>query len=404
MTDDFSTILRDTGVSGFLRDYVEHTRDMEAPTSFHFFTGLTVLGAVLKRRVYFDQIKFKLFPCYQTLLAGPAGEAKKTTAARYGVGLGLEAGELNTIMSSGSPERLWDRLHQISMEKGAACGMLYAGEMATLVNKRDYGSTMIEVLMVLFECNDLEPPRETFAHKSQPLKNVAVSALFCSNEDMLVHAMPPHAMKGGLPSRMLTIYEPDSGGRETPFLDEVPTPALPREKLVADLTRMRFVTGKVQIDPKARKWYRAWYSKVKNTRKTITDESMKPFFSRYPDHMVSVAIGLSVSEMEDTQAPVIIQEHHFLQADAVLEYMVARMPRLYRFLAMGPFGEAYAKVYSLVTGAPGQEMSFSELGRVMSNKLNRKQLQEVIDTMVQNGEVLHVRKEHDRHFVMAVRK
>lgn len=404
MNDEFSTILRTTNVRGFLRDYVEFASCLEAPTSFHFFTGLTLLGAVLKRRVYFDQIRFKLIPCYQVLLAGPSGITTKTTASDCGVNLGLESGEITPIMSSGTPERLWDRLHKINQEKGAACGLLYAGEMATLIGKRDYSSTMIETLLVLFENRDYIPPRETFAHESQPLTNVAVSALFCSNAEMLVHAMPVHTMKGGLPSRMLAVYEEGDNGREAPFLDELDISPVTREELISRLVRFRFVTGKVQIDPAGRHWYRLWYSKLKKRLHTVTDENMKPFFSRYRSHMIQVAIGMAVSEMEDTQAPVIIQEHHFIQTEAVLEYMVERMPRLYRFLAMGPFGEAYAKVYSLVMSAPGQEMSFSELGRVMSNKLNRKQLQEVIDTMVQNGEVLHVRKDHDRHFVMAVRK
>lgn len=394
MTDEFSKLIQQHEIRGWLGAYLDHTRDMEAHTSFHFFTALAVLGAVLKRRVYVDQIKFKLFPCYQVLISGPAGEAKKTTAANYGVRIGEATGEVTRLMSSGSPEKLWDRLHKLTMQTGSACGMLYAGEASTLLNKRDYASTMVEMLMELFDCPEDLPPRETFAHGSQPLKNVAVSCIFCSNEIMIASAMPEHAMRGGLPSRMITLNEQDSGGRTVPLLDEMPAPPTSRDWMISELTRFRFVTGKAAISNEGRVWFREWYGKLRARRKSVPDENMKPFFSRYSDHMLRVALGLSVQEMPDPQVPVIITDKHFLQADAVLEYVVERMPELYRFLGMGPFGTDYAKILALLMSAGG-EMERSELGRKMSYKLSRPKLHELLDTLIMNGDMEMVKRNHE---------
>ena len=387
MTDDFTKILNAQDVGGWLRQYVEHTRDMEPPTSYHFFSGLAVLGAVLKRRVYLDMRRFRHFPCYQVLLAGPSG-VKKSTAGKYAIGIGTDSGHVDALMSAGSPEALWGKLAKLSAMHGEACGILFASEMATLVNNRDYASSMIEVLMAIFDCDDHIAPRETFKHASQPLKNVAVSALFCSNETMLTAAMPAHAMKGGLPSRMITLYETDSGGREVPFPDEMPEPPVSRDWLVTELTRFFFVKGRVGVDEPARKWFRAWYKAHKRSKPP--DENLEPFWNRYDGHILKLAIGLSVSEMEDTDAPVMIRARHFLQSDAILTYVVERMPGLYRFLAMGPFGTDYARVIKMVEDAGG-EINRKDVQRRLVYP--RARVDELVETLIVNGEVIQVRNE-----------
>ena len=57
-TDDFLPIMH--GIKGFLAEYVNHTKGMEAPTAYHFATALTVLGASLKRKTFVDQGTYQL--------------------------------------------------------------------------------------------------------------------------------------------------------------------------------------------------------------------------------------------------------------------------------------------------------------------------------------------------------
>lgn len=403
MTDEFYKILAGTRVGGFLRAYVEHTRNMEAPTSFHFFTGLVILGAVIKRRVFFDQGSFKLFPCYQVLLAGPAGEAKKTTAAEYGVDMGRRSGEVDSGFGAGSPEALWDHLARRTKAKGQAVDLLYAGEMANLVNCRDYSSNMIELLMSLFECRDKLPPRVTITHKTQELKDVAVSALFCSNEDMLMHAMPKHAMKGGLPSRMIMVYEAEATRAPIPFPKKQPKPPTALDDLVAQLTGFCYLKGEVSITPAGEDFYEDWYVKLPPRRRALVDSDLKPFFSRYGDHMIRVGMGLAMSEMTDMSAPVVIDAQHFIQAEAVLEYVIERLPALYRFFAMGPFGEDYNRALKIIDNAQGKILIADWSRKLGKGRLSQKQTNELLETMIYNGDV-YKEWEGTRQYILRVQK
>ena len=46
----------------WLRYYLDYTSGHEAPEEFHLWVGMTILGAVLRRKVWFDNVYYRLFP------------------------------------------------------------------------------------------------------------------------------------------------------------------------------------------------------------------------------------------------------------------------------------------------------------------------------------------------------
>jgi len=149
--DDFSPMMDACNMKGWLRDYVEHTRNMEAPTPYHFASALTCLGSALGRQVHVDQGYYKVWPAVQTLLIGPSGKTKKSTSAGYAVALGEESKRVHRLLDEGSQEALKTELYQRSKRTGAATGLLYASELGTFLGKQDYNQGLVQALTDLFD-------------------------------------------------------------------------------------------------------------------------------------------------------------------------------------------------------------------------------------------------------------
>src|SRR6516165_3921858 len=73
--------------SNWLKAYMNYTRDSESPTSFHFWTGVSVLAGALRRRVWIDMKKFQWTPNFYIILVGPPGVAAKSTSISMGMNL-----------------------------------------------------------------------------------------------------------------------------------------------------------------------------------------------------------------------------------------------------------------------------------------------------------------------------
>ena len=70
---------------------MEYTLDTESPDNYHFWTAITILGAITKRQVWLDMNMFKVYPNFYVFLIGPPA-ARKSAAAAIGVRLAVQAG------------------------------------------------------------------------------------------------------------------------------------------------------------------------------------------------------------------------------------------------------------------------------------------------------------------------
>ena len=383
--DDFSPMLEKHGVRGWLRRYVEHTRGSESPTAFHFASALAVLGSSLHREVWIDQAIYKVYPACRVFLIGPSGYTHKSTAANYAVTLGEESGQLVRLMDEGTQEGLKKQLSAISKKTGSATGLLFSSELGTLLGKQDYSLGTVQALTDLFDNRD--SITRVLANKpAAKLKNIAVSAILCSNEEWAVSSIPASAFGGGLMSRLLVFFQ-SSTDRE---FSRPPKPPLgEREMLVQMLSRVGVIKGEFELDLEAGKWFDERYSWIRKT--APDDERMEPMWSRYPDHLLLLGMLFSVSEMiEDaydekitlTTEPLTIQVHHFQQADAVLRWLMQYLPKVYAFLGLTQFGTDATKILRFIARKGGRA-SEKEIGRKM--KMLKRNLFEQLDTLVSYG-------------------
>jgi hypothetical protein len=385
--DDFSEVLDDHEIKGFLRDYVEHTRGMEAPTPFHFGVALALLGATLRRRVWVDQGYYKVWPAIQILLVGPSGKVKKSTSASYGVAIVTELFEnppFNVLPDEGSGEALKTELAQLTKRTGEASGLLYVSELATFLGKQEYNVNLVQTLTDLFDSR-ASKRRRTQARGNERMENIALTFIGCSNEDWLGDALPHSAFGGGFFGRMLVFYQPDTDRHVS---RPVPPTAEARESLVASLSEARFVAGEAVLTAGADREFDRIYREVK--RDWPEDERLVPFWERFGDHVLRLAMLISVSRNTGQTEGVQIDTEDIKSAEAVVRWVIKYLPGVYESVGTTQYGRDHARIYQYILRAGGT-LEEKKLSRKMSKYLPKRELEAHLDHMKYTGVIKRVR-------------
>lgn len=378
--DDFSEVLDENEITGWLRDYVEFTRTMEAPTPFHFAVGLALLGASLRRRVWVNQGFYQIWPAMQLLLVGPSGKVKKSTAASFGVSLAMTLDNplFNVLPDEGSGEALKTELAQLTKKTGEASGLLYVSELATFLGKQEYNVNLVQTLTDLFDSRQSKR-RRTQARGNERMENIALSFVGCSNEDWLGDALPHSAFGGGFFGRMLVFYQPNT---DRHFSRPIPPDADAKEQLVEGLAKVRFVSGEAILTPDADREFDRIYTRIK--KEWPDDERLVPFWERYGDHVLRLGMLIAVSRDPNQTEGVSVKKSDIVAGDAVVKWIIKYLPGVYESIGTTQYGRDHARIFQIILRSGGA-MEETKLSRKMSKYLSKRDLDQHLDHMKWNG-------------------
>jgi len=374
-TDDFTELIPD----GLGKLYVNWLQNTEPPPSFHFFSFLTIVGALLGRQCWMDQQIFKVHPSMVTLLTGPQA-VRKTSAANFALKLGYGA----------DPDRLdcfekvtSEKLHSRLAQKNPATGILKLPEMTTVINKKDYQKTMIADLTNLWDNPD-DLPVETMG-RQEVLRNVGLSSLMCSNEQLLIQNLPSDAFGGGFFSRILPIYEPIPDPER---LFPVPPPMNEelQKEIIYGLVETQRVKGLVQFTRAGEKLYAQYYRSIR--RNIPLEPNMANWVSRMATgHLPRLAMLIAICENRPEH--VYIDETHIEKAYVLLQWVCGRLPKLFDLLGTSRVGEDSQKVLNAITGNGGR-ISRTKLTGMVYGVMSARHLDDHIQTLKQAGLIAQV--------------
>jgi hypothetical protein len=377
--DDFMPLVPE---SGLFRRYIDYTKNTESPTPYHFFSFMTVLGATLGRQVFVDQNVYRIWPNMATLLIGPSGKVHKTTAADFAIAVAQRSAgaaidiEVMRRFELIAEKTTSEALHSALVARGdPAVGMLYAPEVSTLLNKKEYNKGLIQDLTRLWDCPDYLPVR-TQKREREVLKNVALSALFCSNEQWLADSVPEDAFKGGFFARMLQIYQPST---DRYFPRPLPLDKTLGEEIEYGVTETARVTGPATLTRRADIFFDKRYMEL---RKSIPDEEkIAPFFARYHDHMLRIAMLLAVAERPGLTS-IYIEDEHVEHADKIMQWVTGWLPKVYAFLGVTDVGEDARRILFKILKAGGR-ITRTRLTETLIGRMTAGQLDERLRTLKQ---------------------
>lgn len=372
--DDFSHLLP---TKGLVSDFVTLTRNTEWPTPYRAYSILTVIGAVLGRQVYVDRNMYKVWPNLAVILIGPSG-IRKTTSTNYAIRMAREA----------VPDRFHclerstgEGIHSWLAQRNPAVGLMYAPELATVINKKDYTRNLIQDLTRLWDCPDELPVvrRSDFDKGVQTAKevlyNVALSFLGASNEEWLLKSLPEDAHKGGFLPRMLQVYV--GGFEKIVSLPKAPDQSL-YMKCIDALVRMQLCYGAATLTRQGELFFHKRYTEV-HSEMFGYDPRIAAFMSRYGDHLLRLGLLLSVAE---SQTPSVqIGDEHLEIADGLLKWQLKWLPKIYALTGLTDVGEDSRRVLHVLQRSGGR-LSRRRLIGELYGRIAVGKLDEILRTLI----------------------
>lgn len=358
--------------SGFIRRYIEFTRNCEPPIAYHIYTALAGIGAVVNRRVRLSMGYFNVYPTLGVIILGPSG-LKKTSATDIMVGMLQEAQLVKIYSEKLTPEALIE-----AMGGDNATGLVYAPEMAVFLSKQKYMEGIVPLLTRFMDCPDVWESG-TIMRGNKVLRNVAISCLMCSTPDWFISNTPEDMFGGGFIARNLLIVQHTS-----PRIFPIPKPADPteRQSLIELLGYIHSIEGEMQLTGACLKMYEDWYRQSKETSKNPEHEMLETYFQRKPTHALRIAMSLHLARCGGLELCTTCFEQSF----QLLNYMERFLPSLLESMFKSQSGLESDLVLRKIRSKGGQ-ITHSELVQRLQYKMDAARIRNIISSLKESGDV-----------------
>jgi len=338
---------------------------IEPPVSYDLLTAMSAIGAMLKRSVWIDQVKFRIYPNMSVLLIGPSGIGKDT--AIDGAEEILQAFDRVKIVGGMTSEALCDTM----LGFDPASAVVLAPEFSDFFGSKDYQKDMVKTITELLSTKNYKD----ISTKSRPnvlIKRPTLTVLGGSTPSWLHKAMPEEAMSGGFYPRFVIICE-SNPKREVAWV-KLSIPQAEQDS--ARLAGQRFFkelasilneignAGEIQPSKEAQLLYEDWYHK----RRSYFSRAAQAYAHRCRDHSLRMAMLCAISrghiqmDVKDVAFSLAVVNHIASNIDTALAppHIEAQIARI--ILSLLPAKREY--IYSQIANYRQQDIkgAFQLLG------------------------------------------
>jgi hypothetical protein len=328
----------------WISSYIEYTKNTEPKQSFHTWTGISVLAAVLQRRVWMQWGHQKIFPNMYVVLCGTSGRARKGTAMGIGSDLLRKVTQVKMVSESVTREALIKSMQdsvtnfvdpQYPSNPQLHCAVtIFSEELAVFLGQGD-----IKFLSNLTDWYDSKDvwTYETKGKGREEINGVCINLLGATAPDWLQSILPQEAVGGGFTSRVIFVVEESKG-------KTVPDPQLSaheialRSKLIEDLEQISALAGPYEFTPEAKNLYEEWYTnedtKIARGNSPVPDPRFSGYNERRPTHIKKLSMIMSASRGND----LMITFDDFERSRKLLEAVEVKMMRAFGGLGQSKYG------------------------------------------------------------------
>lgn len=314
----------------FFEDYFEYVGESEAPTIYHRWCAISIIGAILCRRVWFPFGHGKIYPNQYLMLMGSPGTRKGTA---IGISTKLLKG---TGFNRFAPDRV--SKERFLMEMRPEFEENLDSDLEFLVVDSPYeiyavaeeftdfvgqgGMEFMTMLTKLWNNEDVYKHPKIHG-KSIVVEKPTVNIIGGNTAQGLALAIPPEALGNGFMSRIIFIYS-DPTGRQITFPKPVNTELY--TKLVQRLEKIKELSGEISCSEEAA----VILDKMYKNYVPVDDHRFSHYGTRRFTHLLKLCTIFAAMELR-TQ----ITEEDAINANTTLYYTELRMPK-----ALGEFGRS----------------------------------------------------------------
>lgn len=371
----------------WLDSYIAYTKGTESPRLMHFFAGCSAIAGALRRKVWFDQIRFKWYPSMYIVFVADPGIAAKSTTADLAMDLlrevpGIKFGPDNVTWQSlvtsfaGSCESFeWnDEWHPMSPIT------LLASEFGNLMDLND--KDMVNLFITLWD-GRARYEKETKMSGNDTIEAPWINMLACTTPAWMADNMGRYATGGGLTSRIIYVY---AEGKENfaAYLDTTAPKEIVqlREALVQDLEHISMnLCGPLTLTAQGRAWGEHWYKNLwQNIYRKEGEDWWKGYISRKQTHLHKLAIIMSVSRGDS----MLIDEDDLILANAMLEQIEAEHEKIFAYVGKS---ESYIHAQKFIALLKQKvSIPYTEVHRVMMSAFpDARDLDGVVASITRSG-------------------
>lgn len=365
---------------GFLDLYLEYTHETECPLEFNIWCGLFGISVALGRRTWVDLGVKQIFPNLYVILVASSGVQRKSTAINLieEILYRVEP-KPNLLSQKATPEALIAALQQttaIGTVIITSCtGYALVDEFKNFVNRKSYEAGIGDLLTALYD-GKAEWSYSTMARGKTLLKEPLLGILGGSTVEFLRQAIPEEAIGTGVTSRIIFVSTDEiAPDQPAPKTDETR-----KKQLVEMLQKISLLKGVFNFDRDAGSLYWKLYGPWRRGNDFARNPYLAGYHSRRWDHVLKICMLLSASR-RTTQ---LITLKDFKDALEIIERMESKLPQIMELVISTDQGNLIRWVYELIKGGMTTEV---QLLRSVSTKINRRELDLVLETLKASGRI-----------------
>ena len=375
--------------TGFIHEYIKHTLISEPPLSYHFWTAMAVMSAVVQRNTWLSKGIYRVYPNLFIVLVAPSGKCRKTGAIRTGEELVQPLDYINVIADKTTPEAMLEALDRVDVQADpnstganlslSSTGFIRAKEMSTFLNKATYSSGLITILTDLFDCPD---SFRYITRNSKPIElmDVHVTMIAGTTPEWLATNLPEAAFEGGFMSRVIWVVK-HWRDRIIPIQEEPDPAEMQHLREMADYINEHH-HGPMTFAADAKAWFIKWYQS--SARMGGDNEKMSGFHERLPDTMIKVAMLLQAA---DTPGKMTLKLSYLKQAEKILRWVQVKMYTAFEVTELSRLGQLQRRINAIIDHAG--EITRRDILRKIAGRLDYKgQLEDVEKIMIEAGELM----------------
>jgi hypothetical protein len=279
----------------FLTNYLDYVKWQESSDDFHLMAALTILGAATNRKVYYDQIYYKLYCNLYTAIVAESAICRKGPPMDIAVGIFMEAFNNNNdyLIISGKPTP--QSLLQIMSEApNGAKVFLHLDELNRFFTGEMKNLGVTQLLLELYTCPAFKRD-STLSSGDRTLTDVFLNILGAGVPSWL-QSNTKDIFEEGLLGRISFVHR-EKRKRLTSRISEVinlDEELYIRETLVEQLQKISEFKGSMDFTPEAGRIFDRWYEEI-GTKETDI-QCASGFIGRKQDHALKFAMLFSISK------------------------------------------------------------------------------------------------------------
>jgi hypothetical protein len=378
-------------LENWIDGYLEYTANTESATIFHKWTAMSVIAAALRKKVYFNLGRIRVYPNLYVVLVAEPGAVRKTQAITYGRRIMSKVDSIITSADAVTMQALIQDIESAAqvehMPDGSAMThnslTVISREFESFLGQKKENTGMLVLLTDLFDCEELPWKYRTKNSGSNSLSAVFLNLLAATTPGSLASSLPVSAIGGGLTTRIVFVFS-SAKSKKVPFPES--PPEVLELALIQDLEIISRICGTYDFSPFARARWEEWYMDYDemSPNRICQDRLFDGWYARKPMIMIKIAQILSAAISNSLT----VEWTRFEEAESMLLDVESAMGKTFCAVGKSDISSDVAEISAIVSKYGSIEEK--HLLQLVWRDIDSEKFRNVIDTAIKTGSVVRV--------------